>query len=211
MVGEERRGALLAHVARKDAWLGSPQVDHDQSVERIAELVVGVEPEQPAAELQVLLEKDGHALVVVLDSRDYARQLLDILQIGDFHLVAALRALHPERPPRLDVPRKARFAVVRPQIVDHQLTRDRRVAVADADRPEQDRVARRAQNEPPDSAPKEQQRREAALVLRANEGASKLDRGIERLQQPRTVSKEGPRVQPALSVTRENLVRETHA
>src|SRR5882672_1780803 len=172
VVREKRRGAFLAHITRQHARLRGPEIDNDQPVEGIAELVVGIESEQPAAELQVLLEEDGDALAVVLDPRDDSRQVLDVLQIRDLDFVPQPRAVDSKGAPRLDVPRKLCFAVVRAQIVDHQLARNRRVAVADADRPEQDRVMRRAQDEPPDSPPQKQQRREAALVLGADEGAS---------------------------------------
>src|SRR5262245_55365076 len=99
-MSEERRRALLPHVTRKHPRLGGPQVDDDEAVERVAELVVRVETEQPPPELQVLLEEDRNALAVVLDARDDARQLLDVLQVRDLDLVAELRTLDAERVPR---------------------------------------------------------------------------------------------------------------
>src|SRR5689334_8340024 len=202
---------LLAQVAREHPRLRGPEVDDDEPVEGVAERVVGVESEQPAAELQVLLEQDRDALVVVLDLGDDARELLDVLQVRDLHFLPDLRTPEAKRAPRPHVAREARLAVVRPQVVDHQLARDRRVAVADADGPEQYCITRHAQDELPDSAPQKQQRGEAALVLGAHEGAPELYRRIELLQQPRSIPEERLGIQSALPVAGEDLVREPHA
>ena len=69
---KKRRGALLAHVAREHARLRRPEIDDYEPVQGIAELVVSAEPQQPPSELEVLLEEDRYALVVVLDPRDDA-------------------------------------------------------------------------------------------------------------------------------------------
>ncbi len=68
VVGEEPGRPFLAHVAREQARVGCAQIDHDEPVERVAELTIGVESQQPAAELQVVLEQYRHAFVVGLDT-----------------------------------------------------------------------------------------------------------------------------------------------
>jgi len=113
--------------------------------------------------------------------------------------------------PRNDVPREARLDVVRTQVIDHQLARKRSVAVADAHRPEQNGVLGRAQDEASDAAPQQHERREAALVFGAHEGAPELDRRIEAFEQPVAVPEQRLRIQPAPAVARHDLVGETHA
>src|SRR5262249_36844202 len=88
VVSEECRCASLAKVPCEHARLGSPKVDYDQPVESVAELVVGAESEQTPPQLQVLLEEDGYAFVVVLDLRDDAGQVLDVSEFRNLDLVS---------------------------------------------------------------------------------------------------------------------------
>ena len=47
-------GAPLAHVTREHGFLDLPQVYHDQPVERVCEIPVQIEPEEPATELELV-------------------------------------------------------------------------------------------------------------------------------------------------------------
>ncbi len=70
---------------------------------------------------------------------------------------------------------------------------------------------RRAQDEPADSPPQQQQRGKTALVFGAHEGAAELDRRIEGLQEPGPVFEQRLRIQSPPAVALDDFVGETHA
>src|ERR1700720_2646320 len=73
----EGDGSRFTHVTRQHGRLDLAQVHHDQAVERVAELTIRAECEDPATESQVLLEQYRNTLVVGLDLRDRPGQFID--------------------------------------------------------------------------------------------------------------------------------------
>src|SRR6476660_5631430 len=116
-----------------------------------------------------------------------------------------------KRPSRLDLTSQLVLCRLRQQVVDNQLARYRRVAVADADRSEQNRVLRSLRDEPTDSRPKQHHRGEAALILDAHERTAQLDRRVQGVQQTRSVLEQRMGVKATLAMRRKDFIDESKA
>ena len=78
----------------------------------------------------------------------------------------------------------------------HELPRNRVIAIADTDRPEQHFVTRVPRHILSDPFPQQQKWRERSLILQPDEGASQLQRGAHSIEERVVVPEQRSRVQP---------------
>src|SRR5271165_2101418 len=196
MVSEKRRGARFAHVSIQQAGICLYQIHHNQPVERIREMRIDIEAQQLSAELQVLLEQYGYALLVRLDVGDERREFLDVPRHPFVEYVfPALNRVRSERAARADQVLQVLGPAVLLQEVDHQLSGVGMVVVADAHGPEEYLVLRILPRVDSDAAPQQQQWRVAALVLGPHKRPAHFQRRIDLLDKGPVIREERGRVE----------------
>src|SRR5262245_55164545 len=71
MVLEKRARPLSAHVALEHSYRSHGQIHQDERVEAVVEIRVACEAEHAAAELEVLLEQDGHPALATFELENF--------------------------------------------------------------------------------------------------------------------------------------------
>src|SRR6188508_2013931 len=107
MVFEERGRGFTAHVAFEHSYGSHGQIHQDERVEAVVEVRVAREGKDPAADLQVLLEEDGHPALSAFELENLTLERGDILRLRSQGRRTGIE-IRGERTPRSHKAREAR-------------------------------------------------------------------------------------------------------
>src|SRR5262249_50575565 len=212
MIVKKALDAFRPHIAPQQLRIGAGQVEKNQAVPGVAEALVLVETQKLGAETEILAQEDRRAFAVHLYAGDPFGKLFHILP-KDIQLFRSPRRQRhrPRRVLRLSKRSQIILQVIRAQVREHELPREKPVLRADADRAEKNFVAGIFDNVASDAAPEQKQRRIFSLIFAPHERPAELESRSQMIDELAFIGEQAAGVKALQAVARNDRVRRPDA